>query len=85
MVQPELTPVEIVGKPNKVWLRGHRSRKPIGFRQWVVHINSSDERSVIYSCENEKLLLGFCAYETYEWEMEYYCYQLDLSHFLVIV
>ena len=48
-----------------------------GFEKDILEINSSDERSVIYSCENEKLLLGFCAYETYEWEMEYYCYQLE--------
>lgn len=46
------------------------------FEKDILKINSSDERSVIYSCENEKLLLGFCAYETYEWELVHYCYQL---------
>jgi hypothetical protein len=48
-----------------------------GFDQELLDFNESDERSVIYSCENSTLLLGVCAYDPDEWELNNYCYQLE--------
>jgi hypothetical protein len=46
-----------------------------GFDSDVLMANDSDERSVLYSCENEKLILGLCAFEPDDCES--YCYELE--------
>lgn len=48
-----------------------------GFDDEILECNDSDERSVIYSCENGTFLLGLCAYEPDELDIDDYCYRLD--------
>ena len=38
-------------------LRGLRSRKPIGFRQWVVHIKSSTKSSIFINPAGSSIYL----------------------------
>lgn len=48
-----------------------------GFEKNILEYNSSDEHSVLCSCEDEEQILGFCAYEPYEEDLEYCCFQLQ--------
>lgn len=45
-----------------------------GFHEDILEFNDSDERSVLYSCEDEKHILGLCAFEPDDGDD--YCYSL---------
>lgn len=48
-----------------------------GFDYDILEYNDGDERSILYSCENDKQFLGLCAYEPHEWELDRCCFQLE--------
>lgn len=48
-----------------------------GFENDILEYNDGDENSVLYSCESDKQILGLCAYESYDCDMEYCCFQLE--------
>lgn len=50
-----------------------------GFNNAILEYNDADERSLLYSCENDSLLLGLCAYDPYEWETDIHCFLLNSS------
>ncbi|MGN0645700.1 MAG: hypothetical protein ACI4J9_01925 [Mogibacterium kristiansenii] len=47
-----------------------------GFDKDLLEYNDGDERSLLYSCENEKQIMGLCAYDPYEWDLDNCCFQL---------
>lgn len=48
-----------------------------GFEEEILEYNDGDERSILYSCENGQQILGVCAYEPYEYDLKYCCFQLE--------
>ena len=47
-----------------------------GFDKDLLEYNDGDERSLLYSCENEEQIMGLCAYDPYEWDLDDCCFQL---------
>ena len=49
-----------------------------GFEDNKMEYNDSDERSVLHTCENEKIILGLCGFDPvyHDVEHRYYCYSL---------
>ena len=48
-----------------------------GFDQDILEYNDGDEKSIFYSCENDKQILGFCAYKPHERDLDDSCFQLE--------
>lgn len=46
-----------------------------GFNSSILEYNDGDERSIIYSCNDEKSILGLCAFEPDDESA--YCYRLE--------
>lgn len=48
-----------------------------GFERDIIEYNDGDERSILYTCENNEQILGLCAYEPYEWDWDDCCFRLE--------